>query len=161
MPVEKTSKRGTIHKMNYVNFDDAITAKFGIVREAWPPGVPFQSPSAMTHLEAEICLHAFQNNAARFRSLTDEEWREWLKARYTPKALEEPAAAEGDPADSAAQASGVIETAKTAETPTAATPAESSTTSETTWRERRPHGPHGRAHGYDCAVSACRRQAPG
>ena len=74
--------------MNYVNFDDAITAKFGIIPDPWPPGVKFQSPSQMTHLEAEICLHAFQSGAAKFRSLSNDEWQTWLQARYTPKAIE-------------------------------------------------------------------------
>ncbi|KAI0713885.1 hypothetical protein C8Q76DRAFT_620244, partial [Earliella scabrosa] len=75
--LQKTSKRGQIHKMNYVNFDDAITAKFGIIPDPWPPSVKFQSPSQMTHLEAEICLHAFQSGAAKFRSLSNDEWQTW------------------------------------------------------------------------------------
>ncbi|KAI0749934.1 hypothetical protein C8Q80DRAFT_1269728 [Daedaleopsis nitida] len=65
--------------MNYTNFDSAITAKFGVVCENWP--IPnFVSPSNMTYMEAEITLHAFDSGAARFRSLTDTEWKDWLDA---------------------------------------------------------------------------------
>ncbi|KAI0753043.1 hypothetical protein C8Q80DRAFT_1051582, partial [Daedaleopsis nitida] len=74
--LQAACKRGEIKKMNYTQFDTAITAKHGIIKENWP--IPqFISPSNMMHMEVEITLRAFESGAARFRSLSDEEWREW------------------------------------------------------------------------------------
>ena len=75
--------------MNYVSFDEQITAKHGIVREPWP--FPhFKSPSSMSHLEAEMTLRALESGTAGFRSLSDAEWQAWLSARYTPLAITAP-----------------------------------------------------------------------
>ena len=84
-------KRGVVKKMNYVNFETAITAKFGIVLENWP--VPkFQSPTNMSHTEAEICFRSWESGATRFRMLTNDEWAAWLSGRYAAPSVDEPTA---------------------------------------------------------------------
>ena len=88
-------KRGIIKKMNYVNFETAITAKFGIVLENWP--VPkFQSPTNMLHTEAEICFRSWESGATRFRMLTNDEWAVWLNGRYAAPSVDEPTAPAAD-----------------------------------------------------------------
>ena len=84
-------KCGIIKKMNYVNFKTAITAKFGIILENWP--VPkFQSPTNMSHTEAEICFRSWESGATRFRMLTNDEWAAWLNGQYTAPSVDEPMA---------------------------------------------------------------------
>ena len=81
--------------MNYVNFESAITTKFGIVLENWP--VPkFQSPTNMSHTEAEICFRSWESGATHFRMLTNDEWAAWLSGRYAAPSVDEPTAPAAD-----------------------------------------------------------------
>ncbi|KAI1796805.1 hypothetical protein LXA43DRAFT_879401 [Ganoderma leucocontextum] len=75
----RRAKRGEIKRMNYINFADAITVKYGIVAENWT--TKFESTSGLSHMEVEIALRAWESGTTRFRALTDEEWRGWLEAR--------------------------------------------------------------------------------
>ncbi|KAI0746794.1 hypothetical protein C8Q80DRAFT_1105313, partial [Daedaleopsis nitida] len=74
--LQAACRRGDIKKMNYAQFDAAITTKHGVIKENWLID-QFVSPSNMTHLEAKVTLRAFESGTARFRSLSDEEWRDW------------------------------------------------------------------------------------
>ena len=67
--------------MYYVNFDDHITAPFGLVIDAWPLE-KFAAPGSFSSLPVLTILHnAWQSGATRFRSLSDEEWAAWNQAR--------------------------------------------------------------------------------
>ncbi|KAH9853145.1 hypothetical protein C2E23DRAFT_729112, partial [Lenzites betulinus] len=69
--------RGAVNRMAYVNFDAHITARVGVVVENWPlkrfcaPGEICSRP------ELDTLIQAFTTGAARFRSLSDEEWASW------------------------------------------------------------------------------------
>jgi len=66
--------------MYYTNFDDNITAKWRIVLEGWPLK-RFCSPADLsTQNEVQLLMHAWENGAAKFRVLNDEEWEAWEAA---------------------------------------------------------------------------------
>ncbi len=65
--------------MFYVNFEDHITARFGVVLENWPLK-KFAVPGSLSRIELEVLLNAWQNGMTRFRDLTDDEWEEWMEA---------------------------------------------------------------------------------
>ena len=88
-PSERACVRGEIKRMYYTSFDDQITAKHGVVRENWVG--KFQSPSTLTFIEAEMLIHALENGVTTFRSLSNAEWADWRRARYTPQAIAAPA----------------------------------------------------------------------
>lgn len=68
--------------MIYHNFDDAITAKHGIVLENWPLA-KFCNPSQIgSRNEIDIVYQAFRSGTARFRKLSNEEWEKWSETRF-------------------------------------------------------------------------------
>ncbi|KAI9064984.1 hypothetical protein FKP32DRAFT_1568749, partial [Trametes sanguinea] len=70
--------RGEIGRMSYVNFDYHVTLQHGIVVEGWPPGIKFAAPGKFNSvLELQALYAAWESGAARFRALTNAEWREW------------------------------------------------------------------------------------
>ncbi|CDO75655.1 hypothetical protein BN946_scf184941.g8 [Trametes cinnabarina] len=70
--------RGEIGRMSYVNFDYHITLQHGIVLEGWPPGIKFAAPGKFNSIvELQALYTAWDTGAARFRALTNAEWREW------------------------------------------------------------------------------------
>ncbi|KAI0749113.1 hypothetical protein C8Q74DRAFT_1156238, partial [Fomes fomentarius] len=73
---EETSLRGNIPKMFYINFEDHITTRFGLVLENWPLK-KFAAPGSLSRIELEVLLNAWQNGVMRFHDLTDDEWKEW------------------------------------------------------------------------------------
>ncbi|PIL36587.1 hypothetical protein GSI_00276 [Ganoderma sinense ZZ0214-1] len=74
------STRGPINKMYYVNFDQHITVKFGVVLENWPL-TKFAAPGSFSAIPLlSLLYNAFDSGTTRFRSLSDEEWLEWLQA---------------------------------------------------------------------------------
>ncbi|RDX40950.1 hypothetical protein OH76DRAFT_1301104, partial [Lentinus brumalis] len=74
--LQATCTRTTIPKMFYVNFEEHITLKFGIVLENWPLK-RFAAPGSLSRVELEVLLKAWENKTTFFRQLTDEEWSEW------------------------------------------------------------------------------------
>lgn len=67
--------------MNYVNFDDAITAKYGIVIEKWPLK-EFRTPSKIgSKVEVEVLYYSWENGKMQFRRLSNAEFAQW-KDRY-------------------------------------------------------------------------------
>ncbi|KAI0348721.1 hypothetical protein OH77DRAFT_1440844, partial [Trametes cingulata] len=80
LPTEGACTRANISKMFYVNFTERIAARYGIVVEHWP--LPkFTAPGNLGSRAELLVLHqAFENDVARFRQLTNEEWEDWLKA---------------------------------------------------------------------------------
>ena len=76
----EASTRGPIGKMYYVNFDQHIMLKFGVVLENWPL-TKFAAPGSFSTIPIlSLLYNAFESGVTRFRSLTDEEWLEWLQA---------------------------------------------------------------------------------
>ncbi len=74
------STRGHINKMYYVNFEDHITAKFGIVLENWPIQ-KFAAPGSFSSLPVlNVIQSAFEKDLTRFRSMDDGEWEAWMEA---------------------------------------------------------------------------------
>ncbi|KAL0058926.1 hypothetical protein AAF712_014369 [Marasmius tenuissimus] len=68
--------------MQYERFDTIITAKYGVVVEGWPKGLPFQKPGSMGDLDSLLQVHeAWKSGTARFRKLSPEEFSEWKTAR--------------------------------------------------------------------------------
>jgi len=74
-----------IGRMVYNNFDETITAKHGIVLENWP--LPkFCNPSSIgSRTEINVVYQAFRSGAARFRKLSNEEWKQWEEERFQAK----------------------------------------------------------------------------
>ncbi|EIW56748.1 uncharacterized protein TRAVEDRAFT_128349, partial [Trametes versicolor FP-101664 SS1] len=69
--------RANVTKMFYVNFHQHITLRFGVVLERWPL-TTFKAPGSMSsRQELLIILHAFENDVATFRQLTNPEWEGW------------------------------------------------------------------------------------
>ncbi|KAI0368264.1 hypothetical protein BV20DRAFT_948577, partial [Pilatotrama ljubarskyi] len=69
--------RANISKMFYVNFHEHITVRYGIVIEGWP--LPkFTAPGNLgSRHELFVLYQAWENDAARFRQLPNDEWEEW------------------------------------------------------------------------------------
>ncbi len=72
--------------MFYVNFEEHITLKFGIVLENWPLK-RFAAPGSLSRVELEVLLKAWENKTTFFRQLTDEEWSEWRDAYRDGRAV--------------------------------------------------------------------------
>lgn len=66
--------------MYYVNFDQHITLKFGVVLENWPL-TRFAVPGSFSAIPIlSLLYNTFESGATCFRSLTNDEWFEWLTA---------------------------------------------------------------------------------
>ncbi len=65
--------------MFYVNFEEHITMRYGIIVKNWPLK-RFAAPGSLSRVELEVLLHAFKNKLTTFRELDDEEWVDWKDA---------------------------------------------------------------------------------
>ncbi|CDO74427.1 hypothetical protein BN946_scf184764.g3 [Trametes cinnabarina] len=73
--------RGQISRMFYTNFEENVTYKFGVVLENWPLK-KFCAPGEIgSQVELDVLKNAFEQGVTKFRSLSDDEWREWLDVR--------------------------------------------------------------------------------
>ena len=71
-----------VSRMNYQNFKDGITDKFGVVLENWPLKT-FCSPSDIkSRNEVKVLFHAWDSGATRFRKMPVAEWKEWQEKRF-------------------------------------------------------------------------------
>ncbi|KAF9499208.1 hypothetical protein BDN71DRAFT_1503253 [Pleurotus eryngii] len=69
-------------RMNYANFSDAITAKFGVVIIGWPLPDRFCSPGDITSKnELTVLHHAWVSKQTWFRKMSDEEFNTWTLER--------------------------------------------------------------------------------
>ncbi len=67
--------------MYYVDFENHITNKYGVICENWPL-TKFISPGNIgSRIELETLLHAWQSGATSFRRLTPTELTAWKTAR--------------------------------------------------------------------------------
>lgn len=79
---EKVAAPDVVSKMFYVNFDEHITNKFGIVLEGWPlkklvaPGIVGSRP------DVDVIINAFSSGVARFRRLSPAELESWRQERF-------------------------------------------------------------------------------
>ncbi|KAL7283094.1 hypothetical protein ACG7TL_002519 [Trametes sanguinea] len=80
LKLQETCTRGKVSRMIYATFEESITVKYGVVCERWP--LPrFCSPSDISSpVELEILRNAWESGTTRFRSLSNEEWAQWLDA---------------------------------------------------------------------------------
>jgi len=68
--------------MYYAEFDQQITAKYGIVVECWPL-TSFVAPGNLRTLnELDILFRAWDTGSTRFRKMDKEELAEWEEARF-------------------------------------------------------------------------------
>lgn len=68
--------------MCYKNFDDNITAKYGVVIDGWPLE-RFCNPSDIaSRTEISILKSSFESGATRFRLLTQAELDTWSESRF-------------------------------------------------------------------------------
>ena len=73
---------GIVPKMHYADFDQKITAKYGIVVEGWPLK-SFEAPGNLRSLnKLHVLSRAWENGSARFRKMDKEELDEWQEARF-------------------------------------------------------------------------------
>ena len=73
-----------IVKINYLNFDDMITNKFGIIVRNWPLK-DFKCPGKINSLpDLQVLYHAWHNDVTTFYKMTPVELDEWRKQRYLP-----------------------------------------------------------------------------
>ncbi|KAG1869943.1 hypothetical protein F4604DRAFT_1583844 [Suillus subluteus] len=71
-----------ISRMYYVNFDENITAPYGVVLDNWPLK-KFASPGDIgSMVEVKIVYNAFRTGATKFRKLTAAEWEDWDETRF-------------------------------------------------------------------------------
>lgn len=69
-------------RMNYANFTEAITAKYGLVLTGWPLPDKFCSPGDLSSRnELSILQHAWSTKQARFRKMSEEEFEAWKTQR--------------------------------------------------------------------------------
>jgi hypothetical protein len=68
--------------MYYQNFDDNITAKFGVIVKSWPLA-KFCSPNDIgSRVELNILHNAWQSGTAHFYKMSDVEFNSWTNTRY-------------------------------------------------------------------------------
>ena len=66
--------------MYYTNFDDHVTAKYGVVIEGWPLKT-FAAPGTFSSIPTLTVLYnSWANGHTSFRSVSDAEWDRWLVA---------------------------------------------------------------------------------
>ena len=77
---ERACTRGKIERMFYVNFDEHITMKYGIVIEGWPFPNKFMAPGKFSSVaELRVLLAAWESGTTYFRSMSNSEWQQWAQ----------------------------------------------------------------------------------
>ncbi|RDX50670.1 hypothetical protein OH76DRAFT_1348475, partial [Lentinus brumalis] len=75
--LRETSTRGEIARMYYVNFEEHITLKYGIILVHWPLQ-KFAAPGSFSSILLLNMLESgFEKGTTRFESLSDAEWTAW------------------------------------------------------------------------------------
>ncbi|KAG2063969.1 hypothetical protein BDR04DRAFT_1122892 [Suillus decipiens] len=68
--------------MYYVNFNDNITAHYGVILDNWPLK-KFANPGDISLMvEVKIMYNAFMMGAIKFCKLTTAEWEDWDQNRF-------------------------------------------------------------------------------
>ena len=82
MSLIEEAAKSKISRMIYTNFEDAITAKHGIVLENWPLK-EFCNPSAIkSRNEVVVLLRSWESGTTRFRRMDTREWEAWSETRF-------------------------------------------------------------------------------
>lgn len=72
-------------RLVYEKFDTAITARYGVAIEGWPPGIPFCSPGDLqTRFELDTLFASWQSGTTRFIKLSPAEVQVRLLALTAP-----------------------------------------------------------------------------
>ncbi|RDX48314.1 hypothetical protein OH76DRAFT_1352635, partial [Lentinus brumalis] len=74
--LQETCTRTTVVKMFYVNFEDHMTLKYGIIIKNWPIK-RFAAPGKLSRVELEVLLSAWTNGSTAFIELNNEDWTAW------------------------------------------------------------------------------------
>ncbi|KAG1729063.1 uncharacterized protein EDB91DRAFT_1085846 [Suillus paluster] len=73
--------------MFYVNFEENITAKYGVVCEGWPL-LKFCSPGDIgSHTEVKVLNSAWKTGTAKFWKMSKAEFKQWDEGRFQPKLI--------------------------------------------------------------------------
>jgi hypothetical protein len=76
--------------MFYVNFEENIMAKYGVVCEGWPLQ-KFCSPGDIgSHTEVKVLDSAWTTGTARFRKMSKAEFEQWDEDRFQAKLIPDP-----------------------------------------------------------------------
>jgi len=71
--------------MLYVNFEENIMAKYGVVCKGWPLQ-KFCSPGDIgSHTEVKVLNSAWKSRTAKFRKMSKAEFEQWDKDRFQQK----------------------------------------------------------------------------
>ncbi|THU89321.1 hypothetical protein K435DRAFT_865402 [Dendrothele bispora CBS 962.96] len=80
-----------ITHMYYKNFDDHITAKYGVKIVNWPLE-KFCCPSELsTRVDIQVLRNAWESGTTYFYKMTSSEWKEWDEKRFENALENEPA----------------------------------------------------------------------
>jgi len=67
--------------MIYVNFEEHITRKHGVIIKGWPLKT-FESPSSVgSTVELSTLLHSWEQNATKFYKMSDDKYMVWIAGR--------------------------------------------------------------------------------
>ena len=67
--------------MQYINFDEHVTVKYGVVLDKWPLQ-KFVAPGSINSVTTlRTLFNSWNNEVTKFRALSDEEHEAWLAAR--------------------------------------------------------------------------------
>jgi hypothetical protein len=69
-------------KMFYQNFDDRITANWGIVLRNWPLAKLCSPSDVGSRNELQVLYQAWESNTTHFQKLTETEFKEWEEIRF-------------------------------------------------------------------------------
>ncbi|KAG2089110.1 hypothetical protein BD769DRAFT_1316496, partial [Suillus cothurnatus] len=74
-----------VPRMLYVNFEENIMAKYGVVCKGWPLQ-KFCSPGDIgSHTEVKVLNSAWKSRTAKFRKMSKAEFEQWDKDRFQQK----------------------------------------------------------------------------
>ncbi|KAL4259839.1 hypothetical protein AB1N83_008624 [Pleurotus pulmonarius] len=81
----REAARFEVARMYYSNFDENITAKYGVKVIGWPLD-KFCSPSDLTsRVEVLLLFRAWESGTARFYKMTTQELEDWDQARFNER----------------------------------------------------------------------------
>ena len=85
-----STARTHVPRMYYQNFDDNITAKFGVILQGWPLK-EFKNPSGIkSRAELQVLKNSLESGATYFKRLTPSELAEWEETRFQARTEETP-----------------------------------------------------------------------
>ncbi len=82
LAIAEAARPDTIARINYKDFQESITRKYGIICANWPLDV-FCAPSTITsRKELDILIRACENGTTKFRRLESAEFEAWEAEKF-------------------------------------------------------------------------------